>query len=237
MVYPNGDQINVGPGTSYRTHWEEKGSQASKPEWNLNYGRIRAVVEKGGPRTNLKIKTRTAIMGVRGTDFYIADRGPEPSTEVSILRGSVQLQPAEKNAPPVTVEKGFSAAVLSSEAKTAEVRKTTQEQLKSIQKSSSIESHAPASIKPSPELQALEMKAAQTVLKDIQHSDPDLYASLKGSSSETQQFTAQELNQASVQEVLKTAPKAPVHPKQTYDDLNQSQKENAYDRYFRPYEE
>ncbi|MEO7165298.1 MAG: FecR family protein, partial [Bdellovibrionia bacterium] len=92
LVYPNGDQFYVGPATSYRVFFMDKSGHGDT-RINLMYGKMRGIVEKGGPRTILYIRTKTAIMGVRGTDFFIAQGGLEESTEVSILRGSVEVTP------------------------------------------------------------------------------------------------------------------------------------------------
>jgi hypothetical protein len=70
VLFENGDQFYVGSGTAYKVNWTEGGQGGKKPEINLMYGKIRGVVEKGGPRSGLRIRTSSATMGVRGTDFF-----------------------------------------------------------------------------------------------------------------------------------------------------------------------
>jgi len=92
VIFENGDQINVGSGTAYRIHWTQDSAQA-ETQVSLMYGKLRGVIEKGGPRSHLQVRTRTAVMGVRGTDFFIAEGAGDGATEVSIIRGSVEVTP------------------------------------------------------------------------------------------------------------------------------------------------
>lgn len=183
-------------------------------------------------------------MGVRGTDFYITERGQDETTEVSILRGAVQVQPQGPKAKPITLETGYSAAIPVSKteikkqetAPIVEVRKTTQEQLHSIQKASSIPPstvpQAPPSSEVQQEVQRLETKASQTVLADIQKTDPKLYANVTAKPK----MTLEELNRASVLKVMETAPKAPARTKPTLDELEKSN-DDIYEKYFKPQDE
>lgn len=52
VVYDNGDQFNVGPGTAYRVQWSEDSAKATT-EVALMYGKFRGIIEKGGPRSKL----------------------------------------------------------------------------------------------------------------------------------------------------------------------------------------
>ena len=93
IIFNNGDQLNVGPGTAYEITWTEKTqAKASGSIINLMRGQIRAVVSKTGPRNNLQVKTRYASMGVRGTDFYVSSQGNAGPTQVSVLRGEVAMK-------------------------------------------------------------------------------------------------------------------------------------------------
>lgn len=106
LVYANGDQINVGSGSAYRVQ-----KLSGPPTLKLMYGKIRGVISKKGPRRRLRVRTHSATMGVRGTDFFISDQGPRGGTEVSVLRGQVQVEPEVRTEKKVVVNKGFSAAV------------------------------------------------------------------------------------------------------------------------------
>ncbi|HLE10945.1 MAG: hypothetical protein A2504_09150 [Bdellovibrionales bacterium RIFOXYD12_FULL_39_22] len=97
IVYKNGDQFNVGEGTEYRvtvlrTNIEGK----DKSVINMMRGQLRAIISKEGPRNNMEVKTQNASMGVRGTDFFVAQNGNLGKAEVSVLRGEVEV----KIAPP-----------------------------------------------------------------------------------------------------------------------------------------
>ncbi len=111
IVFENGDQFNVGPATAYRVTWD-KDSVDGRAQVSLMYGKVRGIVEKGGPRSKLFIKTRTATMGVRGTDFFIADDGKDGATEVSIIRGSVEVKSSAPRSKPVQVKAGYSVSVV-----------------------------------------------------------------------------------------------------------------------------
>jgi hypothetical protein len=223
-----------------RIFWT-KDARNAQTRVDLAYGKLRGVVEKGGPRSHLSIRTRTATMGVRGTDFFIADGGVDGGTEVSIMRGAVEVTPKAENGKPVEVKQGYSAEVAPApSAKEAaapqaavvpavELRKTTQEELHGIQRSSTIaRKQGEAPKEASPAVAALEQKAVDTTLKDIKAYDPKLYAQL-----ETQKpATADELNGNVVQQLIHEAPHAPDKHKpykSEVDDLEQG----AYEKYFK----
>jgi hypothetical protein len=111
VVFDNGDQYNVGTSTAYKVAYE-KDVADGKPSVDLMYG----IVAKGGPRSKLQIRTKSATMGVRGTDFYIADGGPTGGTEVTVMRGEVEVKPvaaaaSKATVPVTTVKPGFSGEV------------------------------------------------------------------------------------------------------------------------------
>ncbi|HLE01256.1 MAG TPA: FecR family protein [Bdellovibrionota bacterium] len=111
VVFDNGDQFNVGPGTSYRVSWN-KDSKDANTKVKLMYGKLRGIIEKGGPRSRLQVRTKAATMGVRGTDFYIADNGVDGETEISIMRGSVEVKAETPAAKPIEVKSGYSATIV-----------------------------------------------------------------------------------------------------------------------------
>lgn len=251
IVYDNGDQFNVGPGTSFRIFWD-KDTAKGNTEMTLAYGKLRGIIAKGGPRSRLQIRTKAATMGVRGTDFFIAKSGSSDEMEVSILRGSVELRPAAPESKPIEVKTGFSATVTAApapkpgtQAKTpsedmkplvapvVELRKTTQEDLMGIQKSSKIVA-APAT--PSAEMpkevaqqiEKLETQAVKTTLQDVKQHDPQLYAKL-----ETQQIKSTDMiHTTTVETLLQVAPKAPTKRKPSISEL-ENLDEGAYEKYFK----
>jgi hypothetical protein len=247
VVYPNGDQINVGPATAYRVSWDED-STKGKTQVSLAYGKLRGVIEKGGPRSRLQIRTKSAVMGVRGTDFFIAQGGEDQATEVSILRGEVEVTPQVPKAKPIPVKAGFSAEIpkVEENVKTSthatavpqvELRKTTQEDLHGIQKSSTIAPKARevASAQADPEtkkaIEKLEKKATTTVLNDIKTHDPKMYEAL--TKNPTKPLTdVDQINQASIQTLIKAAPKAPEKHK-PYKSEVEDLGAGAYEDYFK----
>jgi hypothetical protein len=115
IVFDNGDQYVVGPGTAFRVFWNQD-TVDGKPSVGMMYGKLRGVIEKGGPRTRLIIKTKSATMGVRGTDFFIADGGATGGTEIATIRGTVAVTPvaapgAGEKPKTVEVTKGLSVDI------------------------------------------------------------------------------------------------------------------------------
>jgi hypothetical protein len=214
VIYSNGDQMQLTPGTSYRIFLRQ-----NKKELELKYGKIRAVLSKGGPRSGLKLRTKTATMGVRGTDFVLGE------SDVAVLRGEIEVR-VQGDQKVKTVLKGESAEI-SKEPTTsrvvAEVRKTTQAELIEIQKASAIEPARDVPHELKEQLSALERKAVEMTLKDIQKSDPELHAKLQGVQS------ASDLNTATVGSVFQAAPAA---KKPGLKDL-ESIEPDAYQKYFK----
>ncbi|MGK5085520.1 FecR family protein [Bdellovibrionota bacterium FG-1] len=230
VVFENGDQLNVGPATAMRIFWKRDAAN-TETRMDLAYGKIRGIVEKGGPRSHLRIHTKTATMGVRGTDFFIADDGKDGATEISIMRGTVEVTSNQViNAKPIEVKQGFSADIPSAPVVAAiELRKTTQEELQGIQRSSTIIKKPEEKAKEaSPEIAKLEKQAVVTTLKDIKVYDPKLFAQI----TLTKPTSMDEINAHVVKELIKEAPRAPEQHKlhkSELDDLNQG----AYEKYFK----
>lgn len=247
VVFDNGDQFNVGPATAYKVNWEKAG--VAKPEVNLMYGKIRAVISKEGPRTGLQIKTRTATMGVRGTDLYVADRITR-GTEVSVIRGEVAVTTAAAKKP-VPVKAGATAEVpaaapqvdrasasSNAAAQTAaaakpvevQVRPTTQQDLAVIQRSSDIKKELSKSdmvdAKAEAEVKKLEAKAVETTLQDIKKHDPKMYEKI----AKEKPASATDLNQTVVASAAKVAPKGA--DKAGEDELERLD-DDAYNKYFK----
>ncbi len=240
VIYPNGDQIHIGSGTAYRIHWNEDSDQA-KTQVNLMYGKLRGIIEKGGPRSHLQIRTKTAVMGVRGTDFFIAGGGSDGSTEISVIRGSVEVTPntLQKKPKPVEIATGYSAdihidrAFSTKPTSKVDLRKTTQEDLMGIQKSSKVEPPkvpVKLDIETQKTVEILQKKASETTLKDIQKSDKELYSALEKQGN--QLLNLDQVNQASLQNLLKVAPKAPPKRKPYKSELEDID-DGAYERYFK----
>jgi len=192
FIYQNGDQITVAPGTAFRLKWDAK--KEDKPVMELFFGKVRALIQSEGPRTGLEVKTRSSVMGVRGTDFHVAAWSKAGGSELSVLRGKVQVaqiasgpnKSAEPSAKPIEVAAGYSAVIKALPSKipgvaTANVvekiavQQTPREKLVLIQKVSKIDKGAaPVGA----DIAILEKQAVVTVMQDIKAEDPALFKSL-----------------------------------------------------------
>ncbi|MGE4232249.1 MAG: FecR domain-containing protein [Bacteriovoracia bacterium] len=245
IVYDNGDQVNVGPGTAYRVFFP--GSEAKdtgKTSMNLLYGKLRSVVSKVGPRNNLEVKTANATMGVRGTDFYVSTRGVGNRTDLTILRGAVALKPKTvekgKKVKVVEVKAGDTATVVSNPVKETrddskkvakiepkvEIAKTDQEELKEIKQNTEVKETASAPKEVAEKVKKLETKAVEATLQDIKATDPKLYAQVSKKGFES----SDQLNDTTVDKLMKTAPEARHKPSKR--DLDKTDID-AYDLYFK----
>lgn len=226
VLYDNGDQFYVGPGTAYRIAWNENAKPGKlDTKMNLMYGRLRGVVAKEGPRHKLQIKTRAATMGVRGTDFFIADNGPNGETEVSVLRGAVEVVPAKEKAKPQEIKTGMSASV----TEKLEVRQTTKEDLSGIQKASTLP--APQEAAP-PKIVELEKKAIDVTAKDMERYQPELFKQISAEMGNMTQ--AQQLNTKMIEIVAVKAPAAPPkRRKPRITELKDTDESDFYDKYFK----
>lgn len=234
VVFPNGDQYNVAASSAYRVQWKDDAGK--DPQVQLMYGKIRGIVAKGGPRSKLMIRTKNAVMGVRGTDFYIADDGAD-TTEVSVMRGQVAVAPVakaedKKATPPkeIQVQPGQSAEVTQSAAEkampAAVVRKTSKEEFKQIVADSTFSKPASELSEP---LKRLEEKAKDAVIQDIKKENPKLAEQMLGKGP----VDVAAINSAVVQDLEKNAPATPKRQKPKRKDLDA---ENAYKRYFKDVE-
>ena len=91
LIYRNGDQVTVTPGSAFKFSWDAKTEKNAVAE--VVYGDIRAVIQPEGPRSGMKVKTKSAVMGVRGTDFYVSAWSKEAGSKVAVMRGSVAVTP------------------------------------------------------------------------------------------------------------------------------------------------
>ena len=149
IVYKNGDQLNIGIGSAYKVSWVENvGNKKQDPSTlNLMYGSLRGIVDKEGPRSGMQVKTRNAVMGVRGTDFNVLQKGTSGESGLNVLRGKVMLTEVQNPNKKLEVKTGFSAEVNESQNNmngknqkvvVANLVKTSKSDLAEILKESSI---------------------------------------------------------------------------------------------------
>ena len=71
ITLDDGSVLNVGSESSLTIAKHDPGAQQTDLE--LNYGRVRATVQKlARPGAEFKVRTRTAVAGVVGTDFFLS---------------------------------------------------------------------------------------------------------------------------------------------------------------------
>jgi hypothetical protein len=244
IVYKNGDQMNVDEGTSYEVSWKptETGKKEDPGSINLMYGSIRGVINKNGPRSGVAVKTKQAVMGIRGTDFHIGQQGTSGSSTLAVLRGKVEVADIKDSKKKIDVAQGFTAEIKKEEVKAAsdsvgdkketalfEVAKTSKQELVQIQKASEIKQDvkelkdAPVEIKQ--ELAKLETKAVENTLSDIKQYDPALYENLKKKNIED----VDKINTVVVGKVFEQAPVKKMKPGIDDSELEK----NAYEKYFK----
>ena len=254
LVYANGDQITVSADTAYEVVMEGEAG-VKKPVYEMIFGKLRGLIRSDGPRTGMKVRSSSMTMGVRGTDFYVQARGKSGASEVSVLRGEVEVAPRVKNAKPVKVASGFTVQVSAPKPKKvgdkvvqapapikvvptdkkiiAKIFKQTVITKKEEQAQEKIEK-AEAKAKPEPvdpklkaELAQLETAAIEATKKDIKKHDPELYKKI--SKIPADQLNSSDLQEISTKKAFDVAPK-PKASKAKFDDLESS---DIYDKYFK----
>ncbi len=237
VVFKNGDQFNVGAGTAYKIEWKKSAFKKKESSVvNLIYGSVRGIISPKGPRNKLKIKTRNAVMGVRGTDFHFSQNGTSGNSHISVIRGKVEVTSTKSPKKIIKVEQGFSAQIINTiklkvkPKKVIQLSQTTQPELLKIQKDSNIKStkaDAPESEKVRKELMILEKQAIKTTLEDIKTYQPKVYAEL--TSKKVKSIAS--LNMAVVKKAYKRAPAKKA--KRAFDDMDLNLDEDAYKKYFK----
>lgn len=234
VVFKNGDQYNVGIGTAYQISWSSsKGkSKNSASTINLIHGTLRGIISKKGPRSGLKIKTKHAVMGIRGTDFCVGQKGTSGKSSLAVLRGKVQLIDKKNPKKVLEIKKGLSAEVKISQkmkgAKITQVLKTSKDEMRTIEEETKItkKEDEKVSVKVSKELAKLEKKAVENTLTDIKEYEPKLYEKLKKQKIKD----VDSINTIVATNIIKKAPKKRV--KIDMDDLDLD--ESTYDEYYKP---
>ncbi len=265
VVFENGDLFQIGSGTAYRVSWNAKAVDRAKlqAKIDLMYGKFRGVVAKDGPRKKITLRSPVAVMGVRGTDFFVEENGRTGETEFTVIRGAVEVTPTG-HTKPIEVKSGFSAVVAmkttvmesapspaasGAPAKTetaakpapapevkVELRRTAQDELRAIQKTSELKSVPVAAPAITAKVEALEKKALESTLKDIHEYQPELHARLSAKAGSS--GSLESVNAESVNALLPTAPKEAPHRrrKPVIKDLDSADEAGAYDRYFKKVE-
>jgi hypothetical protein len=223
VIFDNGDQIHLGPGSSYHIQWN--GKNTKKIEFKLMYGKLRGIISKESDEKKIIIKTKIATMGVRGTDFFVSDSGPKGETEITVLRGMVEVT-NESTGKLLPVKTGTTALV--TEKSEISPRDSTKEDLKTVETSSKTE---PTKETPKTVVE-LEKKALAVTLQDIKLYQPEIYEKIKADPGITNNVLS--LNEKAVVLNAATAPSAPPKKgKPRIRELNDSDDQEIYEKYFK----
>lgn len=258
LIFKNGDSLSVGPSTSYKISWNK---DDSAPLINVFYGKVRGIFKKDGPRTGTAVHTKSSVMGVRGTDFYVAAGA---ATAISVLRGEVALKSKKPGAKEVSLQTGFTAKIddpstkkaapSTSSSKTSApttpssepdaeedavtINQTTRGELVDIQTKSTIKQIAsptqPTEAAAEPE-QVAELAELEKQAVETVMADikvTDPILFAKISDDKTTGTDMDRINTVSVGEMFKKAPISNANTKPTDEELK-GLGEDAYDKYFK----
>lgn len=213
VIYNNGDHFFVAPNSQYVIEWSRPSLKDKEVTvMNVIRGAVRSVVEKDGPRTGMEVRTKSTTFGVRGTEFWVSVLNSQ-STEVSVLRGQIEI--AEENKAPVTITKGEKVRA---SVDAVEKSLITQQDLKEIsqdtlpERDGKVEDEA---------LRALEKKALEVTVKDIKIYEPELFEVI---SKRPELLTGSEqLTELTLKDLGQSAPEAKDPPaKPSLKDLESS---------------
>jgi hypothetical protein len=238
LVFPNGDQFNVGPASFFKI---EKGGSAGKGKsegdtLKMDYGMVRAIISKGGPRSNFRVRTPSAVMGVRGTDFVVeGSSGPGHGTSLTLIRGAVALAPVDAKgagAKPQEIKAGETA--FTEKSKVPEKFATSQAELKRVVVLTEKSATAPVA-QAAPEVadkvaeavQKLESQARESTVKDLVRyaQTPEEKAKLEKLSGGG--ADARALNDAAVELRVEKAPVDSPGLKRIIENIKKSTKRSA----------
>lgn len=243
LVYPNGDQIVVSADTAYQISQEGE-SGIKRPILDMVFGKIRGLIRPEGPRAGMKVRSSSMVMGVRGTDFYVSARGKSGHSEISVLRGKVEVKSRSKEAKTQTIEAGYSAEVVGvpDEGKDqapvipvvirpntkAIVAKIYEETVISPKEEALMAQEKAESPEVEEALAMLETKAIEAVKHDIRVHEPELYKKIE-------KVPAEKITSADLLQALTTKKAHAKAPKETktkakYHDFEVN---DTYDKYLK----
>lgn len=106
--------ISVSPNTVFKIQGYKADASARNVELRLKTGKIRSEVNVpyDGEKNKFEIKTSSAVIGVRGTDFISSHNMKTNVTEVVTLHGKVWLSSVGKGAAPTVLSMGQMSSVM-----------------------------------------------------------------------------------------------------------------------------
>lgn len=146
IVMIDKNEINVSPESQVEIQNYEFSGDSAKKDVLLNviYGKVRSKVEQkyDGKTSKFQIKTKSAIAGVRGTDFLMGFNRATSQSQVVTFEGKVEFGVPGPNgtiANPVVVEPGKQASVGAGQAAPTPPREMPKEELNKMEQESKSE--------------------------------------------------------------------------------------------------
>lgn len=95
VLYPDGSRIVIAANSEYKLD-----TPANQSQWGkLQQGSVRGIIEKakesGTGKPKFVIRTKAAVLGVRGTDFVMAMNPANGTAQVNTLEGTVEVARSE----------------------------------------------------------------------------------------------------------------------------------------------
>lgn len=221
IIYPGGDVVIIGPNSfvSISATYEARKTPLAK----ITYGKLRAVIDPKGSLSGLKIKTPSAVAGVRGTDLYVSYDQAAKETKVTTIRGQVQVID-EKKKTVTEIKKGEVLQISkSTDTQKPVVRAANQNDLGKVQADSYFEKES-SKLDALPEKNKKEIEQAnkmaeEKIIQDMSRYDENLGKEVAAGKAKS----VDELNAKALYVVYKEAPPAP----------NSEKADALYEKYFK----
>ncbi|MBC86024.1 MAG: hypothetical protein CL677_02505 [Bdellovibrionaceae bacterium] len=218
--FANGDTFTVGPGSAIEIPYKSK--KEDGPQYmNIFYGKLRAIVSQRGPNKQLRIKSKTAVTGVRGTDLFTTFYD-STGHYTSVIRGEVDVAPIQPQTETaltdkkVIVKSGQLAKVAPTpeelpstetqtpiqdpiEPATPEVRDLNKAEVSDIVQTSAIEVDEQQLAEMEPEekkqIEEIQQLSRANTLEEIKEKSPELYEQIDPDKTKTQDIHTLAANQ------------------------------------------
>lgn len=231
IAYPNGDQINVAPGTAVKVDREDAQDGTAQSELDVKYGKVRAFASKRKVgAVQFKVRTPGAVAGVRGTDFTVGYNPSGNESEVSVLRGEVVVQDDKKTqsvpvkagdalkveVPPAVKTTATTTTTKQDIAKPKfEVKKISQQEVKQIADFSegklSAEEKKQIDVKTVEAIEKIETTVVEKKIAALKVEDPKLYEKINSTGAKS----IEDVDSAMMGKILETAPNVPTGKEET----------------------
>jgi len=251
VVYKTGDQITIAAATSYQL--ASDGENGEKRAYiDLLFGKIRAMIrQRDDQQEQIQVRTKSMVMRVRGTDFFVAARNQDGYSQLSVMRGKVAVVAPKRSKEFVEVPAGYSLMVndtsrpspnesekqINQRTASFQVRPTTKEDVASISQISRVPQPRSEQLAASQQLdiilvQKLESLALESMKEDIKEHQPELYQRLKDIPAENLQ-DSDLIQSFTTRDAFENAPsKSENEGKNRRFDLD-SYGDDVYDRYLK----